>query len=183
MTRPQDQHDPGGKVRTRLPTDIKGSAQFSDCGRYRHLLERRWIEAPARADTILWIGMNPSTADGESSDPTCTRELTFSRDWGYGQYLKANMFAYRATNPKDLPADPLVAVSPDNLRVILEAADRSSMIILAYGKMHGRYQGVIEATIEALREAGHPLHCLGRNKDGSARHPLYLPKTLRPEPF
>lgn len=183
MSRPQDLHDPGGKVKTRLDASIRGDAIFSPCGRYRHLLIRDWADLLQPERTILWIGMNPSSADADNQDPTCTRETNFSRDWGYSRYLKGNMLDWRATSPKDLPHSPDLACSRDNLPILLEAAETSEMVLLAYGKLHSRYHGIVESTIDALRATGKPLMCLGKNADGSAKHPLYLRKDLSPAPF
>lgn len=183
MTRPQDQHDPGGKVRLSLPDGIIGDAEFSACGRYRHSLSRDWTPQGRAPRSILWIGMNPSTADAEVSDPTCNRELTYSRDFGYTRYLKANMLDWRATSPSDLPKDPAQACSDRNLTAILEMASQSEQVLLAYGRLHGRYQPIVTSVLDALRQAGHPLFCLGLNADGSAKHPLYLKKSLTPVPF
>lgn len=181
--RPQDQHDPGGRVRLALAEDIRGGAAFSPCGRYRHLLTRDWTPADAPPRAILWIGMNPSTADETVSDPTCNREVIFSRDWGFTRYLKCNMLDWRATKPADLPADPDQACTARNVEVILEQGRTAQMVLLAYGKLHQRYHPRISQTIAALREIHPVLHCLGQNADGSAKHPLYLRKTLTPQVF
>lgn len=106
-------HDPGGKVRLRLPDGVIGNAVFSPCERYRWRLDR---ELPGAGEgAILWVGMNPSTADGEVDDPTCRRELGFSSDWGFRRYLKANVLGWRASMPRDLPKDPGIARGDDNL--------------------------------------------------------------------
>lgn len=181
--RPQDRHNPGGKVRISLPDGMIGAADFSSCGSYRFSLVRDWTPTNQPAKSILWIGMNPSVADASASDPTCNREQNYSSDWGFTRYIKANMLDWRATSPKDLPHNPDVARSPENLPAILRHASECEMVILAYGKMHGRYQGHIQETINSLRKAGHDLHVLGLNADGSAKHPLYLKKSLTPFPF
>jgi hypothetical protein len=183
VTSPQDKHDPGGKVRILLKDSIHGDATFSECGRYRPLLSRDWTPQGETSRSILWLGMNPSTACAQASDPTINREMTFSKDWGFTRYIKGNMLDYRATNPKDLPLDPNVACSSDNLPAILSVLDDVEKVILAYGKLHARYQSKVREVIEALRDAGATLECLGLNQDGSAKHPLYLKKTLTPFPF
>lgn len=177
MDRPQDAHDPGGRVRIQLAGDITGTARFSSCGRYRTLLGRDWTAPGADPRSILWIGMNPSTADAEASDPTCNREMIFSRDWGYTRYLKANMLAWRTTNPAQLPRDPQHAQGADNIAHILEAAREAEIIVAAYGRLHARYAGIVAQTLAGIRRTGKPVFCLGRNRDGSAKHPLYLKKT------
>lgn len=176
-------HDPGGKVRLALPGGMVGQARISPCERYRHFLSRDWTPEGQSPRAILWIGMNPSTADAFVSDPTVRREETYSREWGYSLYYKGNILDWRATKPSDLPVDPAVARSSDNLPSILEMAASAEVVIAAFGRLHKRYHPIIAETIEALRATGKPLLCMGRNQDGSPKHPLYLRKDLRPSPF
>ncbi|WP_254054588.1 DUF1643 domain-containing protein [Roseovarius sp. EL26] len=176
MSAPEEQHDPGGKVRLKLPDGVIGGARFSDCGKYRQALTREWTVEGESARTILFIGMNPSVADASVSDPTCHRELDFSRRWGFNRYLKGNVLDWRATSPKDLPVDPAEACSVENIPYLQGMAEESELIVLAYGKLHKRYQPVIDEVVAGMRSTGKPLRCFARNKDGSAKHPLYLRK-------
>lgn len=175
-TDPDSLHNPGGKVRLRLPDGVIGGATFSECGRYRQALTRDWTPEGQTPRTILFIGMNPSVAGAEVSDPTCHRELNFARDWGYTRYLKGNMLDWRATSPKDIPHDSAVACSPANIPALEEMAADSETIVLAYGKLHQRFQPIVTDVLRAMADTGKPLVCLGLNKDGSAKHPLYLRK-------
>ena len=176
-------HDPGGKVRLKLPDGVIGGATFSPCGRYRQALTRDWTSAASPARAILFIGMNPSVAAADISDPTCHRELMFARDWGYTRYLKGNMLDWRATSPKDIPADPEVACSPDNIPALVAMADEAETIVMAYGKLHKRFNPVVIDVLDAMRAAAKPLMCLGVNQDGSAKHPLYLRKDTKLRDF
>jgi len=169
-------HDPGGKVRLRLPDGVTGGATFSECGRYRQVLTRDWTPPGAAPRSVLFVGMNPSVASAEVSDPTCHRELTFARDWGYTRYLKGNVLDWRATSPGDIPHDPALACSPANLPALLDMAMEAELIVLAHGRLHKRHAGVVDRIVTALRATGRPLRCLGLNKDGSPKHPLYLRK-------
>lgn len=179
----ENTHDPGGKVRLKLPDGVIGGARFSACGRYRQALTRDWTPEGAAPRTILFIGMNPSVAAADISDPTCHRELLFARDWGYTRYLKGNMLDWRATSPRDIPADPRIACSPDNIPELAGMAAEAETIILAYGKLHKRFSPVVDMVLSAMEKTGKPLMCLGLNKDGSAKHPLYLRKDTKPMPF
>ncbi len=134
---------------------------------------------------VLFIGMNPSVASAEVSDPTCHREVMFAKDWDFSFYFKGNMLDWRATSPKDLPRDPAEACSPANIPALVAMAEQSEFVVLAYGKLHQRYQEVVRQTLRDIAATGKPLMCLGLNKDGSAKHPLYLRKdtVLRPFPM
>mgnify|MGYP005857736887 CR=1 FL=1 len=176
MNAPDHLHDPGGKVRLRLPDGVIGGATYSDCGRYRQTLTRDWTPQGQAPRAVLFIGMNPSVASAEVSDPTCHRELDFARAWGFTRYLKGNMLDWRATAPRDIPADPAIACSPANLPALCDMADEAELIVMAYGKLHKRYQPVVREVILRIAALGKPLKCFALNKDGSAKHPLYLRK-------
>lgn len=167
-------HDPGGKVRLKLPEGVRGEARFSDCGRYRQMLVRDWTGEGEVPRGILFVGMNPSVASAEVSDPTCHRELTFARDWGYNRYLKGNVLDWRATSPRDIPADPALAMSAANIPALRAMAAEAETIVLAHGRLHRRFAPLVAAVISAMAATGRPLKCFGVNADGSARHPLYL---------
>jgi hypothetical protein len=177
------EHDPGGKVRLGLPDGVTGDAHFSECGRYRQVLIRDWTAAGTVPRAILFVGMNPSVADAAASDPTCHRELMFARDWGFTRYLKGNMLDWRATSPKALPRDPDAACSAANLPALIAMAREAEVVVMAYGKLHKRYAPLVLASIRALRDLGKPVQCLGLNKDGSAKHPLYLRKDTALQDF
>lgn len=183
MTAPQDLHDPGGKTRIALPEGITGTARFSECGRYRHGLTRDWTPPGQPPKAILFVGLNPSVAGAEVSDPTCHREMTFARDWGFTRYLKANVLDWRATSPRDIPQDAEVACSAENLAMLAAFAEEAGTLVMASGKIHPRYSVARDAVIALLQRTGKPLLCLGHNKDGSAKHPLYIRRDTPPIPF
>ena len=176
-------HDPGGKTRLRLPEGVTGDAAFSPCGRYRHALRRDWTAAGAAPRAILFVGLNPSVADADASDPTCHRELTFARDWGYSRYLKGNLLDWRATSPRDIPSDPDRARSPENMDWLRRMAEEAETLVMASGNVHPRFAGIEAETIALLRATAKPVMCLGRNLSGAAKHPLYLRKDARLLPF
>lgn len=176
-------HDPGGRVRLRLPDGVVGGATFSECGCYRQALTRDWTPEGAEPRAVLFVGMNPSVADAAASDPTCHRELMFARDWGFTRYLKGNVLDWRATSPRDIPHDPKMACSAANIPALVEMAREAELVVLAYGKLHKRYENVVRAGVKAVAETGRPLMCLGLNKDGSAKHPLYLRKDTALQAF
>lgn len=168
-----DAHDPGGRVRLALMPGVKGDATFSPDGKYRQLM-RRWSGEAFPDRYVLFIGMNPSTADATVNDPTCAREWTFANREGYTAMVKANVGDYRATDPKMLLLPGVIAVSPDNLPTIRAAASKAARVILCHGKLNKALAPAGRALVEALRADGVDLWCFGTNADGSPKHPLYL---------
>jgi hypothetical protein len=168
-------------VRWRLGAGMTGGADFSACGRYRPALWRRWGEEVA--PFALWIGMNPSTADALSNDPTIAREIAFTRREGFTTYRKCNAMDYRATKPKDLLAPGVVPCSPDNLPAIARFAAQAALVVVCLGKIQKQLAHHGDAVVTMLRSMGIEPKCLGKNEDGSPRHPLYLAADTKFEPF
>ena len=166
-------HDPGGKVRLRLGAGVKGDAVMSEDGRYRQRM-RRWLGDEFPKDCIVFIGMNPSTADASVDDPTCAREWTFAQREGFSGMVKCNVGDYRATDPKSLLVPGVVAVSDANLPTIREAARGAGRVVLCHGKLNKALAPAGRALVEALQADGLELWCFGKNADGSPKHPLYL---------
>lgn len=148
-------------------------------GAYRYLLWRTWDAARPRQ---LWILLNPSTADAWHDDPTLRRCIHFSRAWGYGGLEVVNLFALRATHPRDLRT-AMHPIGAENDRYLIGAARRAAGIMAAWGA-HGAYMRRDRAVLALLApHAAHPLHCLGVARNGCPRHPLYLPRDAGPVPY
>lgn len=164
---------------TRGVTWHDGAAEFSECGRYRYRLERR-VAMFDRIATFLML--NPSTATAEVDDPTIRRCIGFARAWTCGTLIVTNIFAYRATDPKEMKAveDP---VGPDNDAAIERAANDAArsggLLICAWG-VHGRHRQRDKAVMELLERVPIEPMALDETLDGSPRHPLYLRSLCRP---
>ena len=143
---------------------LRNTAHLSRCRRYRYALWRTW---DAQLPTVLFIGLNPSTADEKADDPTLIRCMRFARDWGYGGVCMANLFAYRATDPAAMKraANP---VGLANNRWLQRLAGEAGLVVAAWGN-DGDYLNRA-ARVRALLG---PLHCLARNRSGQPAHPLY----------
>ena len=151
-----------------------GWANFSDDGRYRYLLGRHISAAPRR---LLFIMLNPSTADANRSDNTITRCINFARDWGYGSMEVVNLFAFRTPYVKALRQadDP---IGTDNDAWIGSAINAADRVIFAWGN-HGAYKNRSHAVRRMAIHTVKPYH-LGLNKTGEPKHPLYLRSDTKP---
>jgi hypothetical protein len=96
---------------------VKRSAVFSPCGKFRHLLIRRWVDD---LPLLVFGLLNPSVANDEKDDPTARKGIGFARELGYGGMVFFNIFDYCATYPKDLKKASYPN-SPDADRYILDA--------------------------------------------------------------
>lgn len=151
-------------------------AEFSDCRKYRYILWRRWAWE-GYGNQVMFIGLNPSTADEREDDPTIRRCVRFAKDWGFGGLLMMNAFAFRATDPKGMKAaaDP---VGPSNDEAFGYWCTQVGLIVAAWGSHCSN-----EREWQVCRAIGGPIHCLGRTKAGRPKHPLYLRADTKPELF
>jgi len=144
--------------------------KFSPCRQYRYSLIHQVDEIQIGSKFIMWIGLNPSTADENQLDPTLRRIRVFTRREDGHSFAMTNLFAWRDTQPKNMMAVP-DPVGPENDEVLQTLAKISSLVICAWGAdgyHRDRYWDVVKLL------DGIPLFCLGTNGDGSPRHPLYV---------
>lgn len=148
------------------------NARISECGKYRYWLERRWGEGEQQ----VFVMLNPSIADASVDDPTIRRCIGFAKREGAGGIVVVNLFAYRATNPKDLGNRESI-VGEDNESAIREALamavkDKRTVICAWGANKHAKKQAPKVKNI--AKECGAELVCLGLTSNGSPRHPLYV---------
>ena len=152
--------------------EIKRGAKLSECGRYRYALTRTW---DASAGEALFVMLNPSTADGRVDDPTIRKCIGFARDWGVGGIRVANLFALRATDPKELHTAHRRgedAIGPLNIEYVQALALGAERVILAWGAHARPYVDHVRRVVTSIK--ARPLWCLGTTGDGQPRHPLML---------
>jgi hypothetical protein len=169
------------------------SAYISKCGLYRYTLSRDWDQD---LPCVYWIMLNPSTADATKDDPTIRRCINYSKDWGFGGAAILNLFAYRATQVKDLEKayrDGVDIVGPENENQLKAVASivnpkeskdkrgnimikkKNDIAIAAWGN-HGALGNRSQEVLGIFEE----IRCLRLTKSKQPSHPLYLPKILTP---
>lgn len=148
------------------------SATFSPCRLYRYTLTRIW--GPS-TNFLACIGLNPSTADETTDDATIRKVIAFAKLWGYDGLVMLNLFGYRATDPKDMKLQAAPVGDGNDAAIELETTNRE--VLCAWGN-DGSFLG---RDLNVWRSILRRRHCvsLGTNKDGSPRHPLYLPYTTQ----
>lgn len=165
--------------------------------KYRYLLWREWRgygsnehysrhtddngpswKAP---QSLLFVMLNPSTASGIINDPTIRRCVGFAKDLKFDRLEVVNLFAYRATDPRELlklldADDP---EGPENVKAVKDAAYGAGMILCAWGA-YGGFRNQDQTVLGWLQESGKPLHVLGfTKKGGQPLHPLYVPTNTK----
>lgn len=152
-------------------TGPAGSAVLSPCGTYRYRLDRVWDQDAA---PMVWVMLNPSTADHAEDDATIRRCTSFARAAGHGGFTVVNLFALRATDPAHLRehADP---VGPLNEAALVDATDDAVRVAAAWGDVSRPERARQAAAVtDLLHRHAHALECLGLTVKGHPRHPLYV---------
>lgn len=149
-------------------------AVLSTCGRYRYHLHRRWGEGPS----VTFIGVNPSTADASTDDATVRKWRGFSERWGYGAFDVVNLFAYRATDVRELTsaADPVGADNDEFLRAAFEDTS-ASLIVPCWGdrsKLPKALRTRVGRVRLMLTAASAPVRVFGLTASLDPKHPLML---------
>lgn len=158
---------------------VSKTANLSDDGVYRYTLTRNWDPS---LPVVVWVMLNPSTADADTDDRTIGRCIRFARDWGYGGIVVVNLYAFRATKPEKMLAapDPVGPANDATLAQVLAAASRTDSPVVAAWGVNGDPARV--AAVLTLPHADR-LMCVGTTKDGHPRHPLYVLGSATPIPW
>lgn len=158
---------------------MEKTALISPCGNYRYKLGRFWDKSKP---IVMFIMLNPSTADAKLDDPTIRRCINFAKSWGYGGLYVGNLFSFRSTDPKNiLTCDN--PIGEHNLHYLNEMSLKSSSIICAWGN-----STIISKILKKnknyapLKEINN-LNYLELSKDGTPKHPLYLKGDLFPKKY
>lgn len=148
---------------------MEKTAIISEDNKYRYQLSRIWDQSKPR---ILFIMLNPSTADAKQDDPTIRRVISFAKSWGYGGIHVGNLFAYRCTDPKGLK-HALNPIGENNINHIQKLVGQVDKVIYAWGNNN------IEPTW--LRDIVQTPYCIDVSKKNIPKHPLYLKGDLQPK--
>ena len=142
-------------------------AGFSPCGRHRDWLLRRWGPPGLAQDVIVFIGLNPSTANAKTDDPTIRRLIRFAQRDGYTKLEMLNLFTLISPDPKVLVGNP-DAIGSANRRLVAYS-QLNLPVVFCWGAFpEAKHQASIATALfpNAL--------CFGKTKDGHPKHPLYL---------
>jgi hypothetical protein len=154
---------------------------------FRYQLGRLW---DATLPLMVWIMLNPSTADHEIDDPTILACIDFAKRNGCGGIVVVNLFAFRSPHPKVMreAADPVGRENDEHLlRVAREAKQAGGYVIAAWGA-NGAFRNRDLAVLDLLEREGLPVLCFGLTKDQHPKHPLArghhrIPRDTQPFPL
>ncbi len=147
---------------------MKKSAIISNCSKYRYELHREWDKDKGK---VLFIMLNPSTADGTEDDLTTRRCIKYTERWGYGGLMIGNIYPFRAKRPKNLRKwtnncghEEYKALF-ENIDHINDMINQCDLTVCAWGCNHPGIPEMLEYTSD--------LHYLELCDDGiTPKHPL-----------
>lgn len=174
--------------------------------RYRYALHRGVVlgdeSLPTVKDTMIFVMLNPSTADGTKDDPTIRRCKRFALDtWSKKHLIVFNLFGLRSTDPKQLlEADDPVGPGHDLIVVDLlrtlgvqafgQPGERVTLVAAwGSGSWDNSKRQLLLKRLDAFtaelqkQQVGYDWTCFGTTKHGMPRHPLYLLKTAEQVPW
>jgi hypothetical protein len=131
-------------------------------------------------DKILFIMINPSTADTKEDDKTIKLLLEITKKWeNYGGFYVGNLYPYISSKPADLKMIQIPdEIHSKNRKSIEEMASECSLIVYAWGTM---------GPDEKQKEPGwlrniidNEVHCLGISVKGVPKHPKQWGSNLIP---
>ena len=167
----------------KLAPGITGGAYFTDDRLYRPYLSRTW-RAPLIY--VMAIGLNPSTADETTDDPTIRKLIWFAtRSHLYSGLMMTNICDYRSTDPRTLLHPDIKPRSDENLDFIFKIAKRATLVVACWGAIDPKLRSYADDVIDVVKKTKQELWCFGKTAGGHPRHPLYLRKQamLEYEPF
>lgn len=153
------------------------SAEFSHDKKYRWVL-RRQVGSPGGGN-VVFIGVNPSTADAASDDATVRRLKSFTDFWFYSSFSIVNPFSLVSSTPAALAqaADPIGKETDYWIRKEVNDADLVVPMWGDIGKVppHLRYRFDDVKRMIGVRR----MKVFGLTKHGHPQHPLYLPTATK----
>lgn len=157
------------------------TAVISECGTYRYHLTRYWGNGAA----LLFVMLNPSTADANLDDPTIRKCIGFAERNGCEGIEVVNLFAFRATDPRELKRAGY-PIGPENNAIIrstaMDVAERGGRIVCAWGA-NARGLDRADDVVGFLLDDGHELHALKLLDPSTPAHPLMLAYSSKLEAF
>lgn len=145
----------------------------------RWTLRRAWRAGPS----ILFLGANPSYADGARDDPTILREMGFAFRWGFGSLVKVNWRPFITPKPAEVKAwlldhERSADAMKENLRRIAVEVKKVDVCVAAWGALIGReeIQDLMSClwweVTDADRKPFVAFKCLGVTESGAPKHTL-----------
>lgn len=155
-----------------------------------HYADYRYLLGTIGANPLICIGINPSTAAPDSLDNTLKSVHRLANYNGYDSFMMFNVYAQRATNPKDMEQQCNPYLHQENMkafRYILQNCSNQPAIWAAWGTIIEARQYLSQCLLDMV-SIGEEFHAQwftagSRSKKGHPHHPLYLRKDTTLDSF
>ena len=160
--------------------------------RYRLTVEFTDQEHEFSRGNLVVVLFNPATIREQDDllvkSQTRRRLINLARNREYRKLTELELFAYRSSRKEDLVSavqEPAVdPVGPENDQVMAEVLREADKLIVAWGNLphHPIFTKRLDEVMALLQQSGKPLYCVGKNKDGSPKHPARGTHKVQPWP-
>lgn len=165
-------------------------ASLSDDKRHRFLLTRKWKTQKEERyilglyGEVLWILLNPSNANDTIDDPTIKKIVTFTDRMGFTSLSVVNLYSYISSSPAVLWNEQTREERKDlNFAYIKAAADKATRIMFTWGDYQVAHTMGAKITAMLLANGNRIFYCLGKNVNGSPKHPVRLSYSTQVEVY
>lgn len=154
--------------------------------------EYRYILGTKGVNPLICIGINPSTAKPDDLDNTLKSVQRTAAFNGYDSFIMFNVYAQRATNPKDMDCDFNELLHNENMnafRYVMESYGDGNRpaVWAAWGTIIEKRPYLLNCVadmVEIGNEYGAQWFTVGkRSVKGHPHHPLYLKNGTPTEEF
>jgi hypothetical protein len=154
--------------------------------------EYRYILGTKGENPLICIGINPSTAKPDDLDNTLKSVERTAAFNGYDSFIMFNVYAQRATNPKDMDCDFNAFLHNENMnafRYVMESYGEGNRpaVWAAWGTIIEKRPYLLKCVADMVNignEYGAQWFTVGkRSVKGHPHHPLYLKNGTPTEEF
>lgn len=150
----------------------------------------RYVLGTKGKNPLFVIGINPSTGVPGVPDPTMKAAEKITINHGFDSIMMLNIYAQRATNPKNIDKKMNLELHKNNMEVIknfFDAQEQPPMIWAAWGTNIRRRKFLKDCLGDLVEIASKHnaiwYHAGSFTKYGHPRHPLYLARDINMESF
>lgn len=155
-------------------------------GEYR---DYRYLLGTKGENPVICIGINPSTAEPENLDNTLKSVERLAHFNGYDSFIMFNVYAQRATRPKDMDAEVNEFLHTENMKAFdyVLSHSKNATVWAAWGSIVNE-RDYLKSCVRQMIEIGEKynakwVHAGNLLKNGHPHHPLYLCKTTQFEDY
>ena len=151
--------------------------------------EYRYILGTRGKNPLICVGINPSTAQPGRLDNTLKSVERIALGNGYDSFIMFNVYAQRATRPKDMEREMNEALHRENMAAFAWALGQSAepAVWCAWGtviEQRPYLARCVRDMVDIGRRYGARWFTAGaRSKKGHPHHPLYLRSDSTLDPF